>query len=79
MISTVVNVSELGTECWSALRLCGVCYKCIGYAGCKYSCKVRNEEIDNLLQEKEKFENDLRDVHKRIRELMLSEESKIDE
>ena len=56
----VVKSSELGTNCWSAKRFCGECYRCQLYGKCKYPQRIANKEYDYLLSELSRVKNELK-------------------
>lgn len=62
MKSVIINSSELGTNCWSALRLVKQCFKCRYYDRCKYPERVVNKCYDRLRVKLVEMEEKLREM-----------------
>jgi hypothetical protein len=51
MRARTVNLSALGTNCWSAARFTNSCHTCSRYERCTYPERVPTEEYDTLMRE----------------------------
>lgn len=69
MRTAIVKSSELGTECWSAKRFVGECFKCDKYETCKYEVRVENPTYDKIRRLRVEKKQELDDVDKKIREM----------
>lgn len=58
MRTAIVTSSELGANCWSAMRFTRTCHKCDRYDRCRYPERVANEQYDSMRAEAKRLKDE---------------------